>query len=354
MRLTCAVNGGAREADDVQPGESLLFVLRERPRPARRRRTPASRASAARARYARRASSCARASSSPRRRTGAEVRTVEGLAPGTGRCTRCRRRSSRPAPSSAGSARPGLVVAVDDLLARDPDPTDAEIREALAGNLCRCTGYQKILDAVRLAARRHVTHRHRGLRDRHRRRAGTRARRRARRASRTAGSPRSGAGAAAPAEPGRRAIDGRGCLATPGLVNCHHHLYQSATRGLAQEATLFEWLVGALPGVGARRRGGRARGRRAPASRALARSGCTTTTDHHYIFPRGGGRPARRRDRGGRATSASASTRAAARWTSASRDGGLPPDGVVEDGDAILAASEAADRRATTTRRPAR
>ena len=51
-----------------------------------------------------------------------------------------------------GFCTPGLVVATADLLARDPDPTDDEIREALSGNLCRCTGYQKIFDAVRLAA----------------------------------------------------------------------------------------------------------------------------------------------------------------------------------------------------------
>ena len=44
-----------------------------------------------------------------------------------------------------------------------------------------------------------------------------------------------------------RRIDGRGHLATPGLVNCHHHLYQWATRGLAQQATLFEWLVELYP-----------------------------------------------------------------------------------------------------------
>jgi carbon-monoxide dehydrogenase small subunit len=44
------------------------------------------------------------------------------------------------------------VVATADLLERNPDPTDDEIREALSGNLCRCTGYEKILDAVRLAA----------------------------------------------------------------------------------------------------------------------------------------------------------------------------------------------------------
>jgi len=53
-----------------------------------------------------------------------------------------------------GFCTPGLVVAVTDLLQRDPDPSEATIRETLAGNLCRCTGYQKIVDAVQLAARR--------------------------------------------------------------------------------------------------------------------------------------------------------------------------------------------------------
>ena len=51
-----------------------------------------------------------------------------------------------------GFCTPGLVVAAHELVHRKPDATDAEIREALAGNLCRCTGYEKILDAVRLAA----------------------------------------------------------------------------------------------------------------------------------------------------------------------------------------------------------
>jgi carbon-monoxide dehydrogenase small subunit len=51
-------------------------------------------------------------------------------------------------------ATPGLLVATHDLLDRDPDPDESEIREALAGNLCRCTGYEKIIEAVRLAAGR--------------------------------------------------------------------------------------------------------------------------------------------------------------------------------------------------------
>ena len=53
-----------------------------------------------------------------------------------------------------GFCTPGLIVASHDLLSRNAAPSDAEIREALAGNLCRCTGYEKILDAVRLAAQR--------------------------------------------------------------------------------------------------------------------------------------------------------------------------------------------------------
>ena len=52
-----------------------------------------------------------------------------------------------------GFCTPGFVVASHDLLSRNPSPTEPEIREALAGNLCRCTGYEKILDAVRAAAR---------------------------------------------------------------------------------------------------------------------------------------------------------------------------------------------------------
>ena len=52
-----------------------------------------------------------------------------------------------------GFCTPGLVMAVDDLLDRTPDPTDLEIREAISGNLCRCTGYGRIIEAVRVAAR---------------------------------------------------------------------------------------------------------------------------------------------------------------------------------------------------------
>ncbi len=135
-------------------------------------------------------------------------------------------------------------------------------------------------------------------------------------------------------------IDGSGCLATPGLVNCHHHLYQWATRGLAQEATLFEWLVELYPVWAlideeiehAAVRAGLA---------ALAHSGCSTSTDHHYVFPKGAGDLL--------AVEVEAARELGLRFhpCRGSMDlgksrGGLPPDEVVEDRDEILSACEAA------------
>src|SRR5207237_7225188 len=85
---------------------------------------------------------------------------------------------------------------------------------------------------------------------------------------------------------GARRIDGSGCLATPGLVNCHHHLYQWATRGLAQQATLFEWLTELYP-VWAHVDGEIQWAAARAGLAALARSGCSTPTDHHSAFPAG-------------------------------------------------------------------
>jgi cytosine/adenosine deaminase-related metal-dependent hydrolase len=140
-----------------------------------------------------------------------------------------------------------------------------------------------------------------------------------------------------------RRIDGRGRLATPGLVNCHHHLYQWATRGYAQEATLFEWLVALYPVwqhidagvVDAAARAGLA---------ALARSGCTTSTDHHYIFPRRGEDLLAVEIDAARAIGLRFHPCRGAMDLGVSA-GGLPPDDIVEDRDAILAASaQAIDR----------
>ncbi len=82
---------------------------------------------------------------------GRDVRTVEALASGD-RLHPVQEAFLEQGAVQCGFCTPGLIVAVADLLARDSVPTDATIREALAGNLCRCTGYAKIIDAVHAAA----------------------------------------------------------------------------------------------------------------------------------------------------------------------------------------------------------
>ena len=84
---------------------------------------------------------------------GHSVVTVEGLA-SDGELQRVQSAFVEAGAVQCGFCTPGLVVAAEDLLRRVPDPTEDEIREALSGNLCRCTGYQKILDAVTLAVAR--------------------------------------------------------------------------------------------------------------------------------------------------------------------------------------------------------
>jgi len=81
---------------------------------------------------------------------GHEIRTVEGLAE-DGRLHRVQQAFVEAGAVQCGFCTPGLVVAAADLLARSPSPSDDEIREALSGNLCRCTGYAKIVTALRLA-----------------------------------------------------------------------------------------------------------------------------------------------------------------------------------------------------------
>jgi cytosine/adenosine deaminase-related metal-dependent hydrolase len=142
---------------------------------------------------------------------------------------------------------------------------------------------------------------------------------------------------------GVRRIDGRGKLATPGLVNCHHHLYQHATRGYAQQATLFEWLTALYP-VWAHIDGEIVDAAARAALAALARSGCTTTTDHHYIFPRGAGDLLAVEIDAARAIGLRFHPCRGA-MDLGQRRGGLPPDAIVEERDAILAAcSDAIDR----------
>jgi cytosine/adenosine deaminase-related metal-dependent hydrolase len=144
-----------------------------------------------------------------------------------------------------------------------------------------------------------------------------------------------GVGAGEPPEPGE---DLGGAVVTPGLVNTHHHLYQTLTRARAQEATLFEWLRALYPvwaGIDAETEYAAARTGLAE----LALSGCTTVFDHHYVFPQG---------RYGLVEAEVQAARELGVRLVASRgsmdlgesDGGLPPDSLVEDLDDVLADTE--------------
>ncbi len=82
---------------------------------------------------------------------GAEIGTVEGLADGT-ELHPIQKAFLAEAALQCGICTPGFLVAAKDLLSRNPDPSEQDIRYWLAGNLCRCTGYQKILEAVHIAA----------------------------------------------------------------------------------------------------------------------------------------------------------------------------------------------------------
>jgi cytosine/adenosine deaminase-related metal-dependent hydrolase len=140
-----------------------------------------------------------------------------------------------------------------------------------------------------------------------------------------------------------RVVEGAGCVLTPGLVNTHQHLYQWATRGLAVDSTLFEWLTELYP-VWAGLDEEVVRAAAAAALGWLARTGCTTSTDHHYVFPAGAG------DLLAAEVSSAAAVGLRFHPTRGSMDlgrsqGGLPPDSVVEDLDAVLSATEEAITR---------
>jgi cytosine/adenosine deaminase-related metal-dependent hydrolase len=149
-----------------------------------------------------------------------------------------------------------------------------------------------------------------------------------------------GPGPAPDGLPGARYVDAAGCLATPGLVNTHHHLYQWATRGMAVDSTLFGWLTELYP-VWAGLDEAATHASASAALAWLARTGCTTTTDHHYIFPRGGGDLLAATIEAARAVGLRFHPNRGSMDLGRSA-GGLPPDEVVEDADEILAATEAA------------
>ncbi|MEV6880914.1 (2Fe-2S)-binding protein [Streptomyces sp. NPDC051135] len=190
MRVNFTVNGRPQQADDVWEGESLLYVLRERMGlPGSKNACEQGECGSCTVRLdGVPVCSCLVAAGQAE---GREVVTVEGLAEFARRRAGGDAAGARAGESASldaarrwqaggtdsqtgenielapiqqafvdagavqcGFCTPGLLVAADELLEHHPDPTDEDIREALSGNLCRCTGYEKIMDAVRLAAAR--------------------------------------------------------------------------------------------------------------------------------------------------------------------------------------------------------
>ena len=149
MRIELVVNGERHETN-VWPGESLLYALRER------LGLPGSKNACEQGECG----SCSVLLDGvlvcsclvlAAQADGHEVTTIEGLAPG-GRLHPVQAAFVEAGAVQCGFCTPGLVVAAADLLERTPVPSDDEVREALSGNLCRCTGYEKIFAAVRIAA----------------------------------------------------------------------------------------------------------------------------------------------------------------------------------------------------------
>jgi carbon-monoxide dehydrogenase small subunit len=153
VRYELVVNGTPREVDSSWLGESLLYVLRER------LGLPGSKNACEQGECGscsvlldgRLVCACLVLAASA---VGTEITTVEGLGgEGPEDLDPIQRAFVEAGAVQCGFCTPGLVVAVHDLLRRVPQPTEWEIREAISGNLCRCTGYGRILDAVQRAAR---------------------------------------------------------------------------------------------------------------------------------------------------------------------------------------------------------
>jgi aerobic carbon-monoxide dehydrogenase small subunit len=151
VKIELRVNGEPCEAD-VWEGESLLYVLRERlGYPGSKNACEQGECGSCSVLFdGKLVCACLVLAVQAQ---GHDVVTVEGLGD-EGRLHRVQEAFVAAGAVQCGFCTPGLVVAAADLLERSPDPSDDEIREALSGNLCRCTGYAKIFDAVRLAAAR--------------------------------------------------------------------------------------------------------------------------------------------------------------------------------------------------------
>jgi carbon-monoxide dehydrogenase small subunit len=152
VKVACTVNGVAREAAGVWEGESLLYVLRERLGLYGSKNACEQGECGSCSVFLDGALVCACLvlGGQANHRT---IVTVEGLADPSG-LHRVQQAFVEAGAVQCGFCTPGFVVATHDLLQRVRRPTEAQIREALAGNICRCTGYAKIIDAVNLAAGR--------------------------------------------------------------------------------------------------------------------------------------------------------------------------------------------------------
>ena len=152
MRIACTVNGRPRVAEDVWEGSSLLALLREHlDLPGSKNACEQGECGSCSV-YLDGSLVCACLVLSGQAQ-GREVATVEGLALGDV-LHPVQEAFVEAGAVQCGFCTPGFVVATHDLLARTAHPTEVEIREALTGNICRCTGYAKIVDAVNLAAER--------------------------------------------------------------------------------------------------------------------------------------------------------------------------------------------------------
>lgn len=151
MQLELTINGEKRTAENVWEGESLLYVLRERLglRGSKNACEQGECGSCTVYMDDVLVCSCLVAAGQA---DGTAIVTVEGIGDGD-RLDPIQTAYVEAGAVQCGFCTPGLIVATHGLLEETPDPTDEEIREALAGNLCRCTGYEKIIDAVHAAAR---------------------------------------------------------------------------------------------------------------------------------------------------------------------------------------------------------
>jgi aerobic carbon-monoxide dehydrogenase small subunit len=146
LRIDCTVNGQSRSVDGVWEGESLLYVLRERFGLFGSKNACEQGECGSCSVYLDGKLVCACLVLGGQA-NGRDVVTIEGVDGAA-----VQQAFVEAGAVQCGFCTPGLIVATHDLLRRVPHPTDAQIREALAGNICRCTGYGKIIAAVHMAA----------------------------------------------------------------------------------------------------------------------------------------------------------------------------------------------------------